>query len=91
VHKERKKGKRVVIKGKFVFNTKEILEPIKEVEVEVSKGKSKKRQTRRAMTPEIEDEGEVDIKNSIYKSESDYIIVASSRLNPSVMNCSLLK
>jgi hypothetical protein len=48
----------------------------------VSKGKSKKRRTRRAITPEIEDEGEVDIENSIYKSESDYIIVVSSRLNP---------
>jgi hypothetical protein len=82
VRKERKKGKRVAIKGKFVFNTKEILELIEEAEAEASKGKSKKRQTRRAITPEIEEEGEVDIENSIYKSESNCIIVASSRLNP---------
>jgi hypothetical protein len=82
VRKERKKGKHVAIKGKFVFNTKEILELVEEAEAEASKGKSKKRQTRRATTPEIEDEGEVDIENSIYESESDCIIVASSRLNP---------
>jgi hypothetical protein len=43
VRKERKKGKHIVVKGKFVFNTKEILELIKEAEAEVSKGKSKKR------------------------------------------------
>jgi hypothetical protein len=82
VRKERKKGKRVAIKGKLVFNTKEILELVEEAEAEASKGKSKKRQTRRATTPEIEEEGEVDIENSIYESESDCIIVASSRLNP---------
>jgi hypothetical protein len=71
-----------VIKGKFVFNTKEILEFVKEAEAEVSKEKSKKRRIRRATTPEIEDEGEVDIENSIYESKSNYIIVVSSRLNP---------
>jgi hypothetical protein len=81
VRKERKKGKRVVVKGKFVFNTKEILELVEEAEVEASRGKSKKRRIARAITPEIEDEGEEDIEESIYESESDCIIVASSRLN----------
>jgi hypothetical protein len=38
-----KKGKRVAVKGKFVFNTKEILELVEEAEAEASKGKSKKR------------------------------------------------
>jgi hypothetical protein len=33
----------------------------------------------RAITPEIEDEEEEDIEESIYQSESDCIIVASSR------------
>ena len=82
VRKERKKGKRVAIKGKFVFNTKEILELVEEAEVEASKRKSKKRRTTRATTPEIEDEGEEGIEESIYESESDCIIVASSRSNP---------
>jgi hypothetical protein len=82
VRKERKKGKRVAIKGKFVFNTKEILELVEEAEVEASKGKSKRRRTTRATTPVIEDEEEEGIEESIYESESDCIIVASSRLNP---------
>jgi hypothetical protein len=79
VRKERKKGKRVAIKGKFVFNTKEILELVEEAEAEASKGKLKKRRITRAITPEIEDEEEEDIEESIYQSESDCIIVASSR------------
>ena len=79
VRKERKKGKRVAIKGKFVFNTKEILELVEEAEAEATKGKSKKRRTIKAITPEIEDEEEESIENSIYESESDCIIVASSR------------
>ncbi|KAM0708863.1 hypothetical protein Q7P35_002899 [Cladosporium inversicolor] len=70
VRKERKKGKRVAVKGKFVFNTKEILELVEEAEAEVSKGKSKKRRTTRAITPEIEDEEEEGIEDSIYESES---------------------
>jgi hypothetical protein len=80
VRKERKKGKRVAIKGNFVFDTKEILEPVGEAEAEASKRKSKERRTTRAITPEIEDEEEQDIEESIYQIESDYIIVASSRL-----------
>jgi hypothetical protein len=35
VRKECKKGKRVAVKGKFVFNTKEILELVEKAEVEV--------------------------------------------------------
>jgi hypothetical protein len=42
IRKERKKGKRVAVKGKFVFNTKEILELVEEAEVEASK-ESRKR------------------------------------------------
>jgi hypothetical protein len=79
VRKERKKGKRVAVKGKFVFNTKEILELVGEAEAEASKGKSEKRRTIRAITPEIEDEEEEGIENSTYESESDCIIIASSR------------
>jgi hypothetical protein len=79
VRKERKKGKRVAVKGKFVFNTKKIFKLVKEAEAEASKGKSKKRQLARAITPEIEDEEEEGIENSIYESKSDCIIIASSR------------
>jgi hypothetical protein len=79
VHKERKKGKRIAIKGKFVFNTQEILELIKKAEVEASKGKAKKRRTMKATTPEIEEEEEEDIEEDISESKSDCIVVASSR------------
>jgi hypothetical protein len=57
VRRERKKGKRVAIEGKFVFNTKEILELVEEAEAEASKGKLKKRRMTRATTPKIEAEG----------------------------------
>jgi hypothetical protein len=79
VRKERKKGKRVAIKRKFVFNTKEVLKLIKEAEVEVSKRKSKKRRTTKAIIPETKKEEEEDIKDDISESKSDCIIVASSR------------
>jgi hypothetical protein len=79
VRKERRKGKCVAVKGKFVFNTKEILELIEEAKAEASKGKSIERRITRTMTSEIEDEEEESIENGIYESESDCIIVASSR------------
>jgi hypothetical protein len=79
VRKERKKGKRVAIKGKFVFNIQEILELVEEAEAEVSKKKIRKRRTTKAITPEIEEEEEEDIEEDISESESDCIIVASSK------------
>jgi hypothetical protein len=79
VRKERKKGKHIAIKGKFVFNTKEILELVEEVEAEALKGKSKKGRTTKAITLEIEDEQEEGIEENISESESDCIIVASRR------------
>jgi hypothetical protein len=80
LRRERKKGKRVAIKGKFVFNTQEMLEVVENAEAEASKGKAKKRRTTRATTPEIEDEEEEDIEENTSESESDCIIVANSRL-----------
>jgi hypothetical protein len=81
VRKERKKGKHVAIKGKFVFNTKEILEVVEKAEVEVSKEESKKRRTTKVITPEIEEEEEEGIKESIYESESDCFVIVSRRSN----------
>jgi hypothetical protein len=76
---ERKKGKHITIKGKFVFNTKEVLKLVEEAEAEASKRKSKKRRTTRAIIPETEEEEEEDIEDDTSESESDCIIVASSR------------
>jgi hypothetical protein len=82
VRKERTKGKRVAIKGKFVFNTKEILEVVEKAEAEASKKKRPKRLTNDRITPEIEDEEEEGIDEDIYEDEGDCIIVASRRSNP---------
>ena len=79
IRKERKKGKRVAIKGKFVFNTQEMLELVEKAEAEASKGKAKKKRTTKATTPEIEEEEEEDIEEDRSESESDCIVVASSR------------
>jgi hypothetical protein len=62
------------------INIKEVLELIKEVEVEVLKGKSKKRRITKAIIPKIEEKEKEDIKDDISKSKSNYIIIASSRL-----------
>jgi hypothetical protein len=70
---------RIAVNGKFVFNTKEILELVEEAEAEASKGKSKKGRTIKATTLEIEDEEEGGIEENISESESDCIIVASRR------------
>jgi hypothetical protein len=80
VRRERKKGKHVAIKGKFVFNTQEILEVVEEAEAEASKRKTKKKRTTNAITPEIEEEKEEDIEEDTSESESDCIVVARSRV-----------
>jgi hypothetical protein len=49
---------------------KKILELVKKAEVEASKGTSDKRQTTRTTTPNIEDQEEENIENSICKGES---------------------
>jgi hypothetical protein len=79
VRKECKKGKRVAIKRKFVFNTQEILEVVEKAEAEVSRRKTKKRRTTKATTPETEEEEEEGIESNTSESESDCIIVASSK------------
>lgn len=40
VRRERMKGKRVAVKGKFVFNTKEIFKIVEKAEAEASKEKA---------------------------------------------------
>jgi hypothetical protein len=56
-----------------------MLELVEKAEAEALKGKAKKRQTIKAITPEIEEEEEEDIEEDISESESDCIVVASSR------------
>jgi hypothetical protein len=79
VRRERKNRKHVAITGKFVFNKKEILELVEEAENEASKRKTKKRRTTKAITSEIKEEEDEHIEEDTSKSESDCIIIASSR------------
>ena len=77
--KERIKGKRVAIKGKFVFNTREILEVVEKAEAEASTRRSKKRRRRKSITPEIEEEEEEVFEILSEESEGENIFVASRK------------
>jgi hypothetical protein len=57
-----------------------MLEVVEKAEAEVSKGKAKRRRTPRATSSEIGNEEEEGIEENSSESESDCIIVASSRL-----------
>ena len=74
--KERKKGKRVALKGKFVFNTQEILEVVEQAEAEASTSKSKNKRRIQQNTLKIDDNIEEEQENNESESESDCIIVA---------------
>jgi hypothetical protein len=79
VRKERKTGKRVAIKGKFVFNTQEILEVVEKAEAEAAKKKAKKKRTVGSRTSEIESEVDEAPEDSSSDSDGDCIIVAARR------------
>lgn len=77
--KERTKGKRVAIKGRFVFNTREILEVVEKAEAETLAKRPKKRQRRKSITPEIEEEIEEVLEILSEESEGECIVVASRK------------
>jgi hypothetical protein len=79
VRKERKTGKRVTIKGKFVFNTQEILEVVEKAEAEAAKKKAKNKRTVESRTLEIEPEVEEVTEDTYSDSDDDCIIVAARR------------
>jgi hypothetical protein len=74
--KGRKTGKRVALKGQFVFSTQEVLDIARSAEAESSKKKStskpKKRRAKKTLNAEAN--GELDVVLS--DSESDYIVVS---------------
>ncbi|KYG39914.1 hypothetical protein M433DRAFT_9619, partial [Acidomyces richmondensis BFW] len=77
--KDRTKGKRVAIKGKFIFNTREILEVVEKAEAEASTKKSKKRRRMKSTTYEIEEEEEEVLEILSEDSEGECIVVAQQR------------
>ena len=58
--KDRKKGKRIAAKGKFVFTTQKVLEVVQKAEVETA-AKSAKKNPARPVSDEIFDESMEDI------------------------------
>jgi hypothetical protein len=77
--KERKKGKRVALKGRFVFSTQEVLDIAKAAEAETANKKRKNKAGKKAKpSPNNESDDEV-IEIGDEHSESDCIIVAPAR------------
>jgi DDE superfamily endonuclease/Tc5 transposase DNA-binding domain len=79
--KKRRKGKRVALKGKFVFSTQEVLDIVKASEEETVAKKSRKRLRKGSISVEIEEDERVELENVSSDSESDCIIVAKKNLN----------
>jgi len=79
--KARKTGKRVKLKGRFVFSTQEVLQITKEAEEASVAKKGRKRLHNRSISVEIEDDVENLFGNVHSDSESDCIVVAEKRSN----------
>jgi hypothetical protein len=77
--KERKKGKRVALKGRFVFSTQEVLEIAKAAEAETASKKVKNRTKQQAerLSDKENDDEIVEIESS--DSEGSCIEVAAAR------------
>jgi len=78
--KTRKKGKRVALKGKFVFSTEEVLQIAREAEGATAAKKARKRPQTRSISAEIEEAVESISENVSSDSESDCSIVAEKIL-----------
>lgn len=77
--KSRTKGKRIALKGRFVFSTQEVLEIAKAAESETSKKRTSSRPRKRKIADSIE-EGEVQELGGISSdSDSDCIVVKVRR------------
>jgi hypothetical protein len=78
--KKHKKGKRVALKGRFVFSTQEVLDIVKEAEEDTAAKRSRKRPRKRSISVEIEEDEENELENVSSDSESDCIIVAKKKM-----------
>ena len=77
--KERKKGKRVALKGRFVFTTQEILDIAKAAEAETASNKTKKKGNTKAKAKQVEDDDNEESEIASSDSDSDCITVAALR------------
>ena len=77
--KERKKGKRVALKGRFVFSTQEVLEVARAAEIETAKKKAKNKSSRKSKAKIVIEDNDSDIEIVSSDSDSDCITVAAVR------------
>ena len=77
--KQRTKGKRIALKGKFVFSTKEVLEIARTAEAETRARTTKKQSRKRTIGLVDEEEEDQILENDSSSSESDCIIISSRR------------
>lgn len=77
--KSRKTGKRVKLKGRFVFSTTEVLEIAREAEEATAAEKGRERLRKRSVSVEIAQDAESMLAVVSSDSESDCIVVANMR------------
>ena len=77
IRKKRKIKKRIIVEGKLVFTTEEVLQIVKKIETTTSIKKLRKQSRKRKMQ-EMLDNGENGILDNGYpSSNSDYIVLAA--------------
>lgn len=79
--KNRSTGKRVALKGKFVFSTQEVLDIAREAERATADKTSRKRRRIQAAVTEIEGQEDEVVENVSSDSDSDCIVVQPRRSN----------
>jgi hypothetical protein len=72
-----RKGKRVKLKGRFVYSTQEVLAIAQEAEAEVSNSKGRRQPQKRSVSLEIDSDEDDVIANVLSGYESDCIVVAT--------------
>ncbi len=77
MRKNRKKGKRILLKGRFVFSTQEVLEITRQAEEETSKKKAKKLCKSNKINTQSEEDQEDIQESEDSEFDEDCIIVAS--------------
>ena len=76
VRQQRKNGKRIKLKDKYVFSTQEVLEIAKEAEVQASHKKSRRRPQKLIDIVKIDSDKEEVFEDGSSEYESDCIVVA---------------
>jgi hypothetical protein len=77
----RRKGKRVALKGKFVLSTNEVLEIARETEANAARKKRRQQQRSRSVSIEVSEDGHDMLEKISSDSESDCIVVATSTVD----------